>query len=377
MVKDKNTALQKEGLTVVQEKLAALTGKKRVVLGGRVNTLWAAFLKCIEQKPYVVFPAIMCPSPIFVAQYLGFKPLLCDVREQDGLICPDSLLSLLNSYGDQIAAVLAVDLYGNRPCMERLNNICKAKGVFLVEDAAHALGVRGMGEYSDVCLVSFGRKKIIDCDFGGTLLTDSDELAEGVKNNLDTFTYSATTQIKSLGDSYRACYYSIHELVKQKPEAVALYRDFYKFFHELYFVRYDVPDWRRISEELDRLEQNLANRRYHTSVYVSELSKLQLRPLGFSDINSSAPWRFTFLVEPEIRDKLLTWLWQKNWDASFWYPSMEGWFYEPANFKLCSVANRLTPSIVNLWVNKSDRNYSYQVVKCIKAFFGGTAHKQF
>jgi hypothetical protein len=57
--------------TEIKERLAGLTGDKNVVLSRRANTLWAALLRSISQGGYVVFSAIMCPSPVFTAQHMG------------------------------------------------------------------------------------------------------------------------------------------------------------------------------------------------------------------------------------------------------------------------------------------------------------------
>jgi hypothetical protein len=172
-----------------------------------------------------------------------------------------------------------------------------------------------------------------------------------------------------LSGVYSRCYYSIYELCKAKPKAVALYRNFSDYFYELYFVKADAANWENILNGVAGLEDNLARRRYHTSVYMEQLSKLPIRPVGFLDIGSCAPWRFTFSVNPEARNDLSAWLWDHKVDASFWYPSMAGWFYEPQEFNLCPVADELSRCIINLWVDKPSMDYSRNVAQCVRDFF--------
>jgi dTDP-4-amino-4,6-dideoxygalactose transaminase len=71
-------------------------------------------------------------------------------------------------------AVIAVDLYGQCCDLEPITAACRRHGVFLIEDAAEALGAtyhrRPAGSFGDLSILSFNGNKIITTSGGGMLL---------------------------------------------------------------------------------------------------------------------------------------------------------------------------------------------------------------
>ena len=71
-------------------------------------------------------------------------------------------------------AVIAVDLYGQCCDLEPIAAACRRYGVFLIEDAAEALGAtyhgRPAGSFGDLSILSFNGNKIITTSGGGMLL---------------------------------------------------------------------------------------------------------------------------------------------------------------------------------------------------------------
>jgi perosamine synthetase len=82
-------------------------------------------------------------------------------------------------------AVVAVDLYGNMPRWESLDEYSAETGVVLIEDAAEALGsiYRGVraGKYGKASVFSFHRTKTLTTGEGGMLLIDDPDLYERCK----------------------------------------------------------------------------------------------------------------------------------------------------------------------------------------------------
>jgi dTDP-4-amino-4,6-dideoxygalactose transaminase len=70
--------------------------------------------------------------------------------------------------------VIAVDLYGQCCDLEPIAAACRRHGVFLIEDAAEALGAtyhgRPAGSFGDLSILSFNGNKIITTSGGGMLL---------------------------------------------------------------------------------------------------------------------------------------------------------------------------------------------------------------
>ena len=82
-------------------------------------------------------------------------------------------------------AVIVVDLFGNMPDWDAIRNLCDARGLLLIEDAAEALGsvYRGTraGKFGVGSTFSFHRTKTISTGEGGMLLIDDDALFQRCK----------------------------------------------------------------------------------------------------------------------------------------------------------------------------------------------------
>ena len=86
---------------------------------------------------------VIVPSLTFVAtanavRYVGATPVFADVVSPDNLnISPDAISSIITS---RTRAIIVVH-YAGYPCdMEAIISIAKKNGLFLIEDAAHAVG---------------------------------------------------------------------------------------------------------------------------------------------------------------------------------------------------------------------------------------------
>lgn len=106
---------------------------------------------------------------------LGAKPIFVDIDPITWCIDAKSVISAIT---DKTKAVVATHLYGNICDLEQLKNLCDKYSLFLIEDAAEALGgfynkkhVGTMGVFS---VFSFHGTKTMTTGEGGALIT-SDE----------------------------------------------------------------------------------------------------------------------------------------------------------------------------------------------------------
>jgi dTDP-4-amino-4,6-dideoxygalactose transaminase len=76
-------------------------------------------------------------------------------------------------------------LFGIPSDMDRIMDLCKKRGVFVVEDAAQAMGGdhkgRRLGMIGDVGFFSLDRGKNITCGSGGIIVTNSDYIADEIE----------------------------------------------------------------------------------------------------------------------------------------------------------------------------------------------------
>jgi dTDP-4-amino-4,6-dideoxygalactose transaminase len=131
---------------------------------------------------------VILPSLNFVAAansiaHTGATPVFCDIRGADDLnLDPDDLESAVTP---RTKALLVLH-YGGHPCdMARILEIARARGLAVIEDAAHAPGAtwrgRACGTLGDIGCFSFFSNKNLAIGEGGAVVTDDDELAGRVR----------------------------------------------------------------------------------------------------------------------------------------------------------------------------------------------------
>ena len=131
---------------------------------------------------------VLCPTLTFGATanavaYVGARPVFIDCDRKTWTLDPDLLeeeLAGMAKTGRRPGAVIAVDLYGQCADYGRIEEICRAHDVPLVEDAAEALGAtcgeKQAGAFGRMAVFSFNGNKIITTSGGGLLVSSDGEL---------------------------------------------------------------------------------------------------------------------------------------------------------------------------------------------------------
>jgi dTDP-4-amino-4,6-dideoxygalactose transaminase len=128
----------------------------------------------------VIVPALTFVATLEAVTQAGARPVIVDVREDDATIDP---LAVEDAIGDRTSAVIPVHLYGHLADMRRLEEVMRARGVQLVEDAcqAHGASTDGVrpGERGRVAAFSFYPGKNLGAfGDGGAIITDDEAVAE-------------------------------------------------------------------------------------------------------------------------------------------------------------------------------------------------------
>lgn len=131
---------------------------------------------------------VIVPAFTFVASALGVslagaKPVLVDVRRDDGLIDPDKIEAAITP---RTRAILPVHLYGRMADMDRIQQIAAAHDLVVVEDACQAHGAsykgRPAGSVGHAAAFSFYPGKNLGCyGDGGAITTRDAALAERLR----------------------------------------------------------------------------------------------------------------------------------------------------------------------------------------------------
>ncbi len=129
----------------------------------------------------VIVPTLTYIASVNAITYTGAKPVFVDSLKETWQMNPNEINKKIT---DKTKAVIAVHLYGH-PCeMDSIVDICKKNGLFLIEDAAEAIGSkyknRMVGGFGDISTFSFYGNKTITTGEGGMVVTDDETLFDRV-----------------------------------------------------------------------------------------------------------------------------------------------------------------------------------------------------
>src|SRR5262245_10916804 len=134
-------------------------------------------LRQLSDRREVVIPAYTCFSVPSAVVRAGLRVRPCDIDPDSGDFDLDELRRTVTP---ATLCVIPTHLFGIPADVESVREICHDRDVFVVEDAAQAMGGRHqgrlLGTLGDAGLFSLGRGKNITCGSGGVVVTDSPRL---------------------------------------------------------------------------------------------------------------------------------------------------------------------------------------------------------
>ncbi|HET8662648.1 MAG TPA: DegT/DnrJ/EryC1/StrS aminotransferase family protein [Micromonosporaceae bacterium] len=132
----------------------------------------------VEPGDEVIVADYTFPAPAHAVRYVGAVPIFADVRADTGTVDPQAVADLI---GPRTVGVIAVDTVGLPADYAELSSVTDRYGLFLVEDAACAVGAtyrgREAGALAPVACLSFHGRKGATSGEGGALLTADPALA--------------------------------------------------------------------------------------------------------------------------------------------------------------------------------------------------------
>lgn len=138
-------------------------------------------LRCLRIGPgdEVIVPDYTYPATASVVNIIGATAVVVDVNPNCMLIDYDALE---NAITRKTKAAIPVSLFGNPLDWNRLNDIKTMHSIYMVEDAACALGSSyngcNTGSLADITVFSHHPRKFITTGEGGTVTTDRDDWAQ-------------------------------------------------------------------------------------------------------------------------------------------------------------------------------------------------------
>lgn len=319
----------------LEQKIKGYFGIKHVFFvssGKAALTLILKALKSLNQRQEALIPAYTCfsvPSAIVKA---GLKVSLCDINSSTFDFDYKLLEKEINK---DTLCVVPNHLFGIPVDMAKINSICKDKGIFVIEDAAQAMGGtykdKKLGTIGDVGFFSLGRGKNITCSSGGIIITNSDKIANAIEKHYSNLKEPGIVE-------------SLKEFLEVLLTAIFIRPSLYWFPAGLPFLKLgqtifykDFPikklsgmkagllkGWQEKLEKANQIRKE--NAKYYNERLRSRLSsrqKLRLRSrLRLSDGEAVSYLRLPLIVESkEERDNLFSLSNKKGLGVSAMYPS--------------------------------------------------------
>lgn len=165
-----------------EKRFAAETGGRFCVA---VNSATAALHLAVEALGIgpgdeVLVPTLTFTATAEVVRYVGADPVFVDVEYGSGLVTAEIIDGALAAH-PKIKAVMVVHFAGQAANMPAIMEVCRRRGVRVIEDAAHAFPTRCagrmIGSWGDITCFSFYANKTITTGEGGMFVTDDENLA--------------------------------------------------------------------------------------------------------------------------------------------------------------------------------------------------------
>lgn len=355
----------KHELNEILFNLSNIFSTSNISIAGRANVFLYSIFSDLKKDTQIVFPAIMCPSPLIVAKMAGCKPLLCDVDDR-GIINIESLKNLISSFND-IKAVLAVNLFGQNSCTQELYNLCQSNNILLIEDAALGWSFEDISRYADYTILSFGSKKPIDSGSGGACFFKNQDMLKKIDNKILSLKLKDPKNNLALAEAYSKTYYALQCLNEIKPGAMNLFSQLQDFFFDLYLVEIEKDKLPIINSNIFKIRER-ALEGVHNCFKYQKYFESHPNFSTFMDFTSTSMiWRYCVSYEGSRRNELLIDLRKNGIDVSSWYPSLAklGFNQFITNTKN---ADSFGDKVMNFWIYDISEDYLFNTFRILDRY---------
>ncbi|MBH67600.1 MAG: cell wall biogenesis protein [Rhodospirillaceae bacterium] len=269
----------------------------------------------------IIVPAMSHVATAHAVEYCGAKPIFADVSPTSGNITPEGIREIIT---DKTKAVMVVHFLG-LPCdMDPINAIAQKLGVFVIEDAALAMGAqygsRMAGALAQAACFSFYPIKHITSIEGGMVTTNNGALAELIRQR-KAFGYNHSYQTRMKPGVYDVPVLGFNYRMNEVEAAVGLC-------------------------QLDKLNERLKIRKHNYNALKSSLAEIDeitvFEPVQGKSASSYYCLNAILPADASLnRDKIVQELTAQNIGSSVHYPGpiplmtyyREKYDYKPGQFQ--------------------------------------------
>lgn len=173
------TAPEGAPVALLEQEFADLLGSRYALAVSSCSAALFLAMKALDlpRGARVLIPAFTFAAVPSAVLHADCVPVLCEVGANFRIDMADFAARL----DDDISAVLISHMRGHTSDMDRIMALSDAKGIPVIEDAAHSLGTlwngREIGTIGKVGCFSFQSYKLVNAGEGGILVTDDPEIA--------------------------------------------------------------------------------------------------------------------------------------------------------------------------------------------------------
>jgi len=223
----------------MERRIAELTGRRFAIatVNGTTAIQLALIAAGVSRRDLVVVPDWTFAASAAAIYHAGAEAYFVDVTQESWTLDPGLVARAFDVAPRRIAAVIAVHACGHPADMDRLADVCRERGVPLIEDAAGAIGARYKGRpagaLGDVSIFSFNGNKTVTAGGGGMIVTDDETIAVRARHLSTTARVGIRYEHDAIGFNFRmtnlnaavgvAQLERLDEMVAAKRRIAALY----------------------------------------------------------------------------------------------------------------------------------------------------------
>lgn len=307
--------------------------------------------KILDLKPgsEIVTTPITFASTAFIAHYNNLKLVFADVEEETLNMNTNDLKRKIS---DKTKIILPVH-YGGQACeMDSICRIAEDNGIYVIEDAAHAMGAkykgRSLGTFGDFGCFSFQAVKNLATGDGGMLVTKKEDFADRARK-LRWLGINKETSERTKKDEYS-----------------------WKYMIDEIGYKYQMTDIAAAigRVQLKRIEELNRKRREITKNYNEAFEKIGWIETPVEKKNSQSS-NHNYVIKVDKRDELIRHLKDNGISTGVHYMPL----YKHPIFKdikaECPVAEKIWKKLLTLplFPDMKTEEITY-IIKCIKEFRG-------
>ena len=274
-----------------EEMFTEYVGSKHAltVNNGTVSLVVATLALDIGQGDEVIVPDFTMIASANAVGLTGATPVLVDIDRETLCI---SLKAVEAAITPNTKAIMPVPLNGRYPDMDALLKLAEERNLYIIEDAAQALGSRYHGKHlgtlGEIGSFSFSTPKVITTGQGGMLVTDNEDL----RNKM--------YRLKDFGRLTRA-----------------------DFFHKEIGYNFKFTDFQAAVgiAQMRKLPWRVERKKDMFRLYKSLLQDTEGIEFLETDLEDTSPWYIDIMVE-NVRDDLASYLKEKQIGTRPFYPNL-------------------------------------------------------